>query len=142
MDKRPSQLSKGAQLGIIIGAVLILIGIVKFLERFFGSSWWGAIEQFFGTLFSFVWPVALIGAGVYLVWAAQTGKFKGARIDTSRPLRRSMIDKRIAGVCGGIAQYIGIDSTMVRVLAVIIFVVWPGPTFLLYLLGAVLMPKA
>ncbi|MEA3189720.1 MAG: phage shock protein [Thermoplasmata archaeon] len=32
---------------------------------------------------------------------------------------RSKTDRRIAGVCGGLARYFGIDATLVRVLAVL-----------------------
>ena len=33
-----------------------------------------------------------------------------------RYLRKSRSDKMIAGVCGGLANYLGVDSTMVRLL--------------------------
>jgi phage shock protein C len=36
-----------------------------------------------------------------------------------RVLRRSMTDRQIAGVCGGLAEYFGVDSTAVRLLWVI-----------------------
>lgn len=35
---------------------------------------------------------------------------------TSKRLLRSSHDRMIAGVCGGLAHYIGIDATLVRVL--------------------------
>jgi phage shock protein C len=40
-------------------------------------------------------------------------------------LYRSTSDRRIAGVCGGLAEYLAIDSTVVRVIAVIVSV-YPG----------------
>jgi phage shock protein PspC (stress-responsive transcriptional regulator) len=36
-----------------------------------------------------------------------------------RPLTRSRTNRRIAGVCGGIAEYFGVDPTLVRVAFVI-----------------------
>ena len=33
----------------------------------------------------------------------------------TRKLTRSTHDKKIAGVCGGLAEYFGVDSTLVRV---------------------------
>ena len=30
-------------------------------------------------------------------------------------LRRSRTDKMVAGVCGGLASYLGLDSTLVRI---------------------------
>ena len=45
-------------------------------------------------------------------------------IGRTRNLRRSREDKKIAGVCAGIAHYLGIDVTLVRVLMVV-FAIWP-----------------
>ena len=42
-----------------------------------------------------------------------------------RRLTRSDTDRRLGGVCGGLADYTGVDSTAVRV-AVIILAVYPG----------------
>lgn len=36
-----------------------------------------------------------------------------------RRLTRSSTDKMIGGVCGGLAEYAGLDPTLVRVLAVV-----------------------
>ena len=46
-----------------------------------------------------------------------------------RPLRRSVANRHIAGVCGGIAEYLGLDPTVSRVLYVlrsIFSVAFPG----------------
>ncbi len=48
-------------------------------------------------------------------------------------------DKKIAGVCGGIAKYFGIDSTIVRIAAVV-FTLVGGAGILLYIIGWILMP--
>lgn len=48
-------------------------------------------------------------------------------------------DKKIAGVCGGIAKYFGIDSTLVRIIAVI-FTLAGGAGILLYVVGWIFMP--
>jgi phage shock protein C len=59
-------------------------------------------------------------------------------------LMRSSIDRKIAGVCGGIAEYLEIDSTLVRLIWVLlIFVPFPvGPAFIGYLVGWLVMPQA
>lgn len=36
-----------------------------------------------------------------------------------KKLTRSMSDKKIAGVCGGLAKFFSIDSTVVRIIALI-----------------------
>ena len=40
-------------------------------------------------------------------------------MDTYRRLTRSTSDRKIAGVCGGIAKYLNIDPTVVRIIFLI-----------------------
>jgi phage shock protein C len=74
-----------------------------------------------------IFPGALIGgvvayAGAWLIMpeGAATATASGR----SR-LMRSATDRKIAGVCGGIAAYFVVDSTLVRV-AVVILSIYPG----------------
>lgn len=73
-------------------------------------------------------PGALIG-GVLAYVAAWLVIPEGADARPSTPpgrrLMRSSTDRRIAGVCGGIAEYFNLDSTVVRVL-VVILTIYPG----------------
>ena len=55
-------------------------------------------------------------------------------------LYRSSADQMIAGVCGGIAEYFGVDSTVIRV-AWVIFSLMGGSGVLAYIIAAMLMPK-
>ncbi len=50
-------------------------------------------------------------------------------------LHRSKTDRWIAGVCGGLAEYLGISSTLIRVLVVL-----SGVGIVAYLFCAVIMP--
>lgn len=55
-------------------------------------------------------------------------------------LRKSHSDRMISGVCGGIAEYLGWDPTIVRIIFVILtFLGWGSP-ILLYLILAFMMP--
>lgn len=48
----------------------------------------------------------------------------------------------VAGVCGGIAEYFGIDSTLVRVAYVILGIMTTGfPALLVYIMLAFIMPE-
>ncbi|AOX05779.1 hypothetical protein BJP05_06180 [Corynebacterium sp. NML98-0116] len=56
-------------------------------------------------------------------------------------LQRSMVDKYIGGVCGGIAEYFGLDPAIVRIGTVLIglctaFV----PLFILYIVAWIVIP--
>jgi phage shock protein C len=63
-------------------------------------------------------------------------------ITSANPLRRSVHDRMIAGVCGGIARWLGWDPTLVRVLYVVVSVLSAAfPGILVYLLLWVVMPQ-
>ena len=57
-------------------------------------------------------------------------------------LARSETDKQIAGVCGGLADFFGVDSTIVR-LAAVILAIYPGAIIggvVAYLIAWFIMP--
>lgn len=57
-------------------------------------------------------------------------------------LYRSQYDRKIAGICGGIADYFSIDSTIVRLLAVILFFITSGfPVLLGYFIAVLIIPN-
>ena len=52
----------------------------------------------------------------------------------------SQTDKKVGGVCGGLADYFGIDSLIVRLAFVALILGW-GSGLLLYILLWILAPK-
>lgn len=57
-----------------------------------------------------------------------------------KKLYLSQTDKKIAGVCGGLAEYLGIDSTIVRLVwAISVFCFGVG--FFPYIIMALVVPK-
>lgn len=75
-----------------------------------------------------VLPGFVVGGFVaYLVaWLIIPEAGRSVGRDTQpRQLRRSVADRRVAGVCGGLAQYFGVDATPIRLLWVILSVI-PG----------------
>lgn len=58
-----------------------------------------------------------------------------------RKLYLSDKDRKIAGVCGGLADYFGIDSTIVRVLWALAVLVSYGTGFILYLVFWLIVPR-
>ena len=56
-----------------------------------------------------------------------------------RKLYRSRTDTRIAGVCGGLGDYLGLDSTVIR-LAFVLLALTGGHGLLLYLIMWLVMP--
>ena len=61
---------------------------------------------------------------------------------TEKKLTRSS-NKMLAGVCGGLAEYLGVDPTLVRVIYAALTVFTAAfPGVLLYLILLLLMPQA
>ncbi len=58
-----------------------------------------------------------------------------------KKLYKSSTDKKLFGVCGGIAEYFGIDSTFIR-LAWAILILCFGTGVLLYFLAALILPNS
>jgi phage shock protein C len=63
-------------------------------------------------------------------------------VPTGQPLRRSRRNRVLAGVCGGLAEWLGWDVTLVRILYVavsVLSVAFPG--ILVYLVLWLVMPQ-
>lgn len=57
-------------------------------------------------------------------------------------IRRNPDDRMIAGVCGGLAMYLGVDPTLVRVGAVVLGLMTGGTAVIGYVVAWLLMPEA
>jgi len=58
-----------------------------------------------------------------------------------KQLTRSTSNRMIAGVCAGLADYLGIDPTIVRLLAVLAFFTGFGGIAIVYLIMAIVVPE-
>lgn len=57
-----------------------------------------------------------------------------------RRLERSREDRVIAGVCGGLGEYLGVDAVLIRI-AALVLVFAGGAGLLLYVIGWIAMPE-
>ena len=57
-----------------------------------------------------------------------------------RPLRRSMKDKKLGGVCSGIAEFANVDIVLVRILFVAGTLVSAGVGLLVYIAAWIIVP--
>lgn len=67
----------------------------------------------------------------------------GSASSPNKRLMRSQTDRKIAGVCGGIAEYLNMDSTIVRLIWVLL-VILPVPlipAFIVYFVAWIVMPN-
>jgi len=58
----------------------------------------------------------------------------------SKKLYRSKNNRRVAGVCGGIAEYFDIDPTLVRLLT-LLFILLGGAGVITYLIAWIIIPE-
>ncbi|UCZ52652.1 PspC domain-containing protein [Bacillus shivajii] len=57
-------------------------------------------------------------------------------------LYRTVDDRKIAGVCGGLGKYFNIDPTVVRILALVLMIVTAvAPVVIGYFIGVFVMPN-
>lgn|GEM_PF-1998300 len=58
-----------------------------------------------------------------------------------KKLYRSKSNRKIAGVCGGLAEYFGVDATIIRIIAVVLLL--PGwlPGFVPYVILWIIVPE-
>lgn len=132
------------------GIALVIIGILLLLSNM-------EIFHFFNFLedaFEFVFPVLLIILGMAIIYYRQSRPEQTAAAPPEgqpspdqpyqspgyRQFKRSMTDKKIFGVCGGLAKYFGVDSSLIRMLYVVLCLASFGAGFILYILIALIVP--
>jgi phage shock protein C len=95
-----------------------------------------------------IWPGAVVlGVVAYLaawVLMPRAEARDGASATPQTPLVRSRTDRRIAGICGGLAEYLDVDPTIVRVTWVILSIVAGAVVFgiVAYLIAWFIIPRA
>jgi len=65
----------------------------------------------------------------------------GGSSDGSRRLRRSIADRSIAGVCGGVAEFFGADVSLVRLLTLLL-ILFGGLSVWVYVILWIVIPEA
>lgn len=58
----------------------------------------------------------------------------------NKRLYRSRSERMVAGVCGGIGEYLNIDPTLIR-LAFLLFTIWGGGGLLAYAIAWIVIPE-
>jgi len=123
---------------LIVAGLLLLMGFVGPVGGLFAGA--AVIMR------SILWPVIVIALGLYL-FLNQTGKQDPkSSLDevfpSGKKLYRSRTDSRFAGVCGGIGQYFGIDSNIIRIFWVMATLGSFGFGVLAYILLALILNEA
>lgn len=65
----------------------------------------------------------------------------GQQTGASKQLYRSRTDKKLLGICGGVAEYFNADPTLVRLTAVVLVLITGGAGVIAYLVGGIVIPE-
>ena len=136
------------------GILLVVVGAVWFLGNL-GLPLW---HRWWGLAWDVVLPVLLILAGVAFMFGGRNslsvalapspvgsgfGLPAGEAVPPTRTSRlyKSRSDRKLFGVCGGIASYFSVDPTIVRLLFIVASFVSVGFMVLLYIIMAIVTPR-
>jgi phage shock protein PspC (stress-responsive transcriptional regulator) len=61
---------------------------------------------------------------------------------TEKRLQRSTDDRWIGGVCGGLADYTGVDAGLIRLVVAVATILGFGSLIVAYVVAWIIMPKA
>ncbi len=145
----------GKRNSLFWGILLIAVGMVLFLHNV-GFAFWRHWWWFDG---GFILSVLLILVGVAFLWGGRNSLSKvptadGVAHESSEPslnepvpsgsyrkLYRSFSDSKLFGVCGGLAQYFGVDSAILRILFLVGAFASGGAVAIGYIVLAIVVPK-
>lgn len=84
--------------------------------------------------------IMTIAAGVAIGYFLYQYLISSNRGTTHGRIHKSATDKKICGVCGGIAEWLGVDPTIIRIAWAVLACGW-GTGILLYFICAFILPE-
>ena len=117
---------------VLWGVVIIIVGILLFFRHqpMVGMMWHAVSGNWFNILFA----IGLIGVGIYIVLNRKNENKNSLSNLRISGLCLSETDKKLGGVCGGIAESINIDSTIIRLIWVLGTLLSAGIGIVLYII--------
>ena len=124
---------------ILWGVLLVLVSIILFFQHgdFLNSIW----IHFWNSGINVLIALIIIGVGVYLLYQERQKISSMFGLGSERPLSLSEKDKQLAGICGGIAESIDIDPTIIRIFWMYGTIMSVGIGLILYFILALVLPK-
>lgn len=123
---------------VLWGVVIIIVGLLLFFQnRPMVGMMWHAVS---GNWFNILLAIGLIGFGIYILLNRNDDKKSLSNLRISG-LYLSETDKKLGGVCGGIAESINIDSTIIRLIWVLGSLLSAGIGIVLYIICMLVFNK-
>ncbi|MDR2671904.1 MAG: PspC domain-containing protein [Coriobacteriales bacterium] len=124
-------------IALAAGILLIVFGVWQLAERFLGV-WYADIWHIINLIISIAWPLVIIAGGVALMVVARKGNLS---LPTDKKLFRSTRNRKLSGVCGGIAEYLRADPAVVRVITIVLAILCWYVIVPLYILFWIIIPN-
>ncbi len=123
---------------ILWGALLLLVGVILFFQHHpvFNLIW----SRFWDSGINLLLVIAIFGFGIYFIYRKRYVLTSLVDDGTGLVLHLSVLDRKLAGVCGGIAESLKIDSILIRFIWVYGTFISAGLGMLLYLVLALVLP--
>lgn len=152
---QPGQSPSSKKNSFFWGILLIVVGLFLFFDNIgwaFWKPWWWFNADI-------LLPILLILAGVAFLWGGRNSMTVPPPVDEAsaagsassqsgpapqpevRRLYRSFHERKLFGVCGGLAEYFNVDPTIVRIVFVIAALASGGIVLLAYIILAIILPK-
>lgn len=144
------QVNGGADKRRFFGVMLILIGALILMLNmgwFWGFGWWTFSHKI-------MLPILFILIGALFIYLHTTKKRQSIpqqdamitegvspQPPSVKELRRSKSNRKLFGVCGGIAEYFNIDPTIVRFIFIALVLMSFGWGLLIYIILGIVMPE-
>ncbi|TSA29447.1 MAG: PspC domain-containing protein [Ignavibacteriales bacterium] len=119
----------------VISGLLILFGFY-FAFRVIGLA---GSTRIFILPNDFIFPLAAFAIGIYFLTIKPSNTGTTLLVQPEK-LFRSRTDKKLTGVCGGLAEYIGIDATVLRIIFILAALLTLGIFASLYLFLFIFFP--
>lgn len=142
---RAQKSAGGGTVTLVLGIIIVIVGVTLLFDYYDIMPVTLVFRQF-GSL---ALPIIFILIGGALLLGRDRGESKhgdaesegiGTGVEKKR-LARSVHDKKIAGVCAGLAEYFDVDSTIVRLVFVVLAFASFGLALVLYVACAFIIPK-
>jgi phage shock protein PspC (stress-responsive transcriptional regulator) len=130
--KRPAPVHRSAG-PLVAGLILIGVGAAIVLRAVgvLDYGFWGAWHLAWVIL----WPISLIGGGLFLLLVYWRQSSTG-----SSRFRRVASDKMVFGVCSGLAEFLKVDTSLVRLAFALLIILSRGIGLIVYIVISLLTP--
>lgn len=122
------------------GIILTVVGVIVLLQHDYLFR--TILYSFWGTNLNAVFSMGLILIGAYMLFYRRKDLTAFFDKEAALPLHLSETDKKVAGVCGGLAESINVDANIIRLIWVFGTFMTAGIGAIIYFVLTLILPKA